>query len=137
MDEKLYEKLEARWEKLGFESLEREEQETIALFWLESEVMNGGLHQYFLNSSGDMFPFALSGLRRIGAKKSLHALESAAEKLGSIYPENRDDRIDILEQLGENVDPFKVETGVLQELQERLFDISLASLAVKFEDIYT
>ena len=34
-------KLEERWSKLGFEALSRPEQEAIALFWLEGEVMNG------------------------------------------------------------------------------------------------
>jgi len=137
MNEDVYAKLEHRWGDIGFEKLEIDEQEALALFWLEAEVMNGGLHQYFFNSSGDLFPLAVSGLKRLGAQLSLQALENAAIKLGSVYPVERVSRIDILEKFGNEVDPFEAETNLLQDLPERFLDMALDSLAEKFTAIYT
>jgi hypothetical protein len=73
--------LEKRWGRLGFDELFHEEQEVIALFWLEGDVLNGGFDQYFANSSDDLAPLALSGLKRIGATKTHRILESAMTKL--------------------------------------------------------
>ena len=52
MDRKTWEVLERRWEA-GFDELWPEEQQALALWWLISETMNGGLDQFFWNSSGD------------------------------------------------------------------------------------
>jgi hypothetical protein len=53
------------WKNWGSISLQPREQEAIALYWLFGDVMNGGFHQYFFNSSGDMAPLAVQGKRRI------------------------------------------------------------------------
>src|SRR5687768_15099147 len=70
-----WEELERRWGSLGFEGLSVEEKETIALFWLEGEVMNGGLYQFFSNSSADLAPLAESALSRLGASVTLALLQ--------------------------------------------------------------
>jgi Domain of unknown function (DUF4375) len=61
--------LETRWAK-GFDALEKEEQEALAVFWLQAETMNGGLDQFFHNSSGDMAPLALSALKRLNCQQT-------------------------------------------------------------------
>ena len=132
MKRDLYAKLDHRWGEIGFENLEREEQEALALFWLEAEVMNGGLHQYFLNSSGDLYPLAISALERLGAPISLHALRTAATKLGSVYPVERDKRIDVVEQFDTDIDPFEAETKALQDLPEHFFDMALVNIAISY-----
>jgi hypothetical protein len=37
--------LKSRWRELGFDGLTSIEREAIALWWLEAEVMNGGLQR--------------------------------------------------------------------------------------------
>jgi len=111
--------------------------EALLLFWLEAEVLSGGLHHYFFNSSGDLHPLAISGLKRLNAPISLQALKAAAVKLGSVYPEDRDRRIDLLKQFNDDLDPFDLDTNVLQELPERFCDMALNLLAEKFINIYS
>lgn len=138
MNDEIFKKLESRWDLLGFDNLEEDEKEAVALFWLEVEVMNGGLDQYFSNSSGDLYYYAVSGMERIKASKSLKLLKSAAEKLGERYPTQRDDRIDILEELWVDVDdPFDYETNLLQELPEYFLNMSLETLMENHADKYS
>lgn len=53
------------------------EQQSIALYGLVGELMNGGFHQYFYNSSGDLAPLAIEELKAVGATESLRILERA------------------------------------------------------------
>jgi hypothetical protein len=69
--------LNERWREIGFDALLPEEQQYIAIYWLIAETMNGGLHQYFYNSSGDLAPLAMKGLKAVGAIASLGILERA------------------------------------------------------------
>jgi hypothetical protein len=48
-----------------------------ALDELEAEVLNGGIHQFFWNSTGDRWPAALAGLRLIGATACAALLQKA------------------------------------------------------------
>jgi hypothetical protein len=59
----------ARFFRLEFKDLTPEEQVFLSVWQLESEINNGGFHQYFLNSSGDVAWFAPEALERIGASK--------------------------------------------------------------------
>jgi hypothetical protein len=125
--------LESRWERLGYDELEPEERECIALFWLEGEVMNGGLIQYFSNSSGDLAPLAVFALARLGALRTLRLLESAMQKLSTgAYPVNREERNSILWDHGLTEDPFDDETNELQALPEDFFGLSLDALESQY-----
>src|SRR6266566_9875702 len=44
---------------------------------LDNEVLNGGFHQFFWNSSGEFALMALEGLERLGAPKHAAVLQSA------------------------------------------------------------
>lgn len=136
MIEEIHTKLRNRWGELGFDYLEDVEKEAIALFWLEAEVMNGGLHQYFWNFSRDLYPFAVSGLKRINALESLEPLQIAAAKMGDIYPLDRWLRTETLEKLGMDGDPFDSETNLLQDLPEHFFDMSLETLPLLLKELY-
>ncbi len=46
----------------------------LALSFLESEVLNGGIHQYLWNSSGNTFHESLKGLETVGAREHLGLL---------------------------------------------------------------
>ena len=128
--------LEARWTALGFEGLAKEEREALALFWLEGELMNGGLFQYFANSSGDLAPLALAALKRVGAERT-HALLTAAMTKLSVagsYPTDRTTRGQALEVLGWETDHFASETDELQTLPEKFFDNALERLGVTYSE---
>lgn len=61
----------------GFEGLSEPEKRYFAVCLLEGEVYNGGLHQYFFNSSGNYYKYALLGLQEINALQSLKLLQDA------------------------------------------------------------
>ena len=127
--------LEKRWDALGFAELQQNEQETIALFWLEAEVMNGGFDQYFWNSSGDLLPQACSGLQRLGMPITLGLVDQAitAFCVGP-YPVDRTQRHGELER-AEATSPeryvaaIEAATRGLQDLPERFLEAAVADLA--------
>lgn len=77
--------LEARWGH-GFDTLLAQEQEAIALWWLEAETMNGRLDQYFWNSAGDQALIALRGLHALHMPVTAKAFGDALALFGPHYP---------------------------------------------------
>ena len=58
------------------------------------------MHQYFFNSSGDLWPDGLKGLEEIGYRKSVAAFRKAIEVFGRNPPStNRTERIEQLDHL--------------------------------------
>lgn len=129
-----HEMLRSRWANLEFEGLSQPEKETVALFWLEGEVMNGGLIQFFANSSGDLSEYVSSGLSRLGCPTTLALFTTALAKLdlGQAL-ESRDARIEALQPFFESAtDPFEQETSALQSLPEDFFRKALDDLAARY-----
>ncbi len=60
------------------------------------EFGNGGLCQFFLNSTGVVAPEALAAFRRMGLSTVADALEEAMQVFGSDYPRNSDARAAVL-----------------------------------------
>jgi hypothetical protein len=129
VDNPTWERLEKNWGN-GFDSLMREEQEALALWWLEAETMNGTLNQFFWNSSGDLALIALSGLKELNAPITLRAFMSALEYFGESYPVDRELRMAHLQEIesahGEDV--FTPASRVIQELPEDFIQAALARL---------
>ena len=71
------EAFEERCGDVGYDGLSPYERHCEALLALEGDVMNGGLSQYFFNSSGDLAPVALAALAELGAWETHAALDSA------------------------------------------------------------
>jgi hypothetical protein len=67
-----------------------------AAHWCQSEVCNGGLHQFFSNTTGILAPEALSGFRAIGLREWSEVLEDAMHLFGADYPRDRDVRRSLL-----------------------------------------
>ena len=128
--DKTWKQLEQRWEK-GFEQLSLAEQQAIALWWLEAETMNGTLNQFFWNSSGDLALIARDGLVRLQQPITLKALDSALAYFGAQYPVDRDQRMDMLEEIeaqhGEDV--FTPASRIIQDLPERFVEAAVADIA--------
>lgn len=65
----------------GFRKLPTEDQTYFALGCLIGEVYNGGLHQFFFNSSGSMYGVAVAGLIEVEAYRAAGLLSRAKELL--------------------------------------------------------
>lgn len=61
-----------------------------------SEIHNGGLLQFFWNTTGILAPEAIEGFEAIGMPMLASTISAAASPLGDPYPRNRDDRLDAL-----------------------------------------
>jgi hypothetical protein len=74
---------------------------------LEREVNNGGLDQFFLNSSGDNTQETITALRQIGSMRFLGILESAAQQFPEArVPKDRDERMAVMEQIEDKTGPI-------------------------------
>lgn len=133
--EAIWQKVEKRWDA-GFEKLTKQEQQTIAIWWLESENNNGTLNQFFWNNAGEMALIAREGLVRLQQHAALAALDSALAYFGPDYPEDRDEpmkRLELIEaQHGENV--FNAASYLLQDLPQSMTDIALQDLVPFYEN---
>jgi hypothetical protein len=87
----------------GFARLTRENQLFFATNVVIGEVYNGGFDQYFHNSSADYFYFAVEGLTKLKALKSLALLMSAKALIfGDLeVPSNTSERRKVLLAQGE------------------------------------
>ena len=74
-------------------------QTLFAAHWCESEVSNGGLHQFFMNPTGVLAPEAADAFRKIGLQDAAAVLERAMGFFGVPYPRLQQDRVDRLETL--------------------------------------
>ncbi|MFN0197341.1 MAG: DUF4375 domain-containing protein [Planctomycetaceae bacterium] len=57
--------------------------------WCQSEVFNGGLYQFFFNTTGLLAPDALDGFRGIGLQEWSEVLDEAMRYFGTPYPRER------------------------------------------------
>jgi hypothetical protein len=69
------------------------------LTWYRNEVQNGGHHQFYLNSTGIVWPDALAALEAIGATEAANVLRAANQRLGGTPPRDHDARVAQLEKL--------------------------------------
>jgi len=124
-----WKRLEERWNE-GFERLLSEEQEAIALWWLESETMNGTLNQFFWNSSGDLAMVALSGLKKLNMLITMKAFESALRYFGDNFPTDRAERMSALEKIEDEhgVDVFTPASRVIKNMPENFVQAAVDRL---------
>ena len=100
-----------------------------AAHFFESEVANGGLHQFFTNSTGVLAPEALEAFRQIGFSRTAAVLERAMAFFGTPYPREQDDRIERLEAVS---GATRAEWDPFFELDDELYD----SLGPEHQDFY-
>lgn len=70
-----------------------------AFGWLRSELNNGGFHQLFFNSAGDVVPDAVVACRAVGLSALAALVERAMLLFGEPYPTERQARVDALHAL--------------------------------------
>ena len=67
-----------------------------AAHFCESEVSNGGLHQFFSNDTGVLAPESLEALRILGLDSTAAILEEAMAFFGAVYPRDQTTRVERL-----------------------------------------
>ena len=90
----------------GFYRLSPPEQTYFSVCLLEGEVYNGGMHQFFYNSSGDYYAEALRGLQELGAMRCHALLVAACREFfpGDEPPRETTARRDILPEPSHDLD---------------------------------
>ena len=68
-------------------------QTLVAAHWCESEVSNGGLHQFFSNPTGVLAPEAALAYRALGVPELARILDEAIAFFGREYPRDQGARI--------------------------------------------
>lgn len=77
-----------------------------AAYWLQAEVLNGGLQQFFYNDSGVLAPEAVQAFHALGLPKLAAGVESAMQWFGSSYPREREARQAALVVNEDEIYPF-------------------------------
>src|SRR5262249_6707914 len=67
--------------------------------WCQSEVHNGGLHQFFLNATGILAPEAERAFRFLDIAEAADVLAAAMRLFGPEYPRRHDARVAHLRRL--------------------------------------
>jgi len=90
-----------------------------AAHWCQSEVLNGGFHQFFSNSTGVLAPESIAAFEALGMPRTAGIVRSAVEWFGPNYPRDRDERNEQLDSV-EVDDPD--EWNPFEDLDQQFFD---------------
>jgi hypothetical protein len=86
--------------------LTQPEKNVVFIEQLEHEVNNGGIDQFFVNSSGDNAEETINALREIKSVKFLKILETAVQQFpGAKPPKDRDERLEVMEGIEDKTGP--------------------------------
>lgn len=132
-DSPAWARLENNWHK-GFDTLIEEEQEAVALWWLEAETLNGTLNQFFWNSAGDLALIAMSGLQALNMPVTIKALASALAYFGDPYPVARDERVEQLKiiEAKHGTDVFTPASRIIENLPEDFLQAAVDRLEKRY-----
>jgi len=109
-----------------FSKANAKQQHLFAAHWCQSEIRNGGFHQFFWNSTGILAPEGINAFRAIGMPNTAAFIEKARMFFGAEYPRDRNKRIDILDDYARQnpgkEDPFEDMHDEFFELLEQESD---------------
>ena len=103
----------------------------LAVHWTVREVQNGGLTQYFYNSTDVLAAEAVEGFKKIGFLEFSNLLAQAMAYFSHDYPREREARIKLLAGPGEEpdddwypkpIDQFESADDLLIETADRIYD---------------
>ncbi|WP_208347515.1 DMP19 family protein [Pseudaestuariivita rosea] len=86
------------WEK-SCQGVSDEAVELFAMHWAHLEIANGGIWQFFFNSTGTIAPEAVKGFERIGLQQAAHQLQQAMDKFPNGYELDSEKRREIVEEI--------------------------------------
>jgi len=107
----------------GFNEASEKQQVLFASHWAQSEIMNGGLGQFFSNSTGVLAPEAVEGFKKLRMPKCASILSDAMKFFGENYPRERTARENVLEnfyeKFGDDAIPMlELEEAMATEIEE-------------------
>jgi hypothetical protein len=82
-----------------FDRLPREIGVLFAAHWLNSEVCNGGFHQFFSNPTGVLAPEAHTAFRALELEQAAAIIQQAISFFGPDYPREQEDRCVMLDSI--------------------------------------
>lgn len=103
-----------------FSAVPFEKGHLFAVHWCQSEVRNGGFHQFFSNSTGVLAPEAVTGFRVLGLAESSALIQKAMTFFGSKYPRERSTRNEMLDEYAKEHEPA---WDPFTELNDRFYDL--------------
>ena len=103
MADEYWDVVEAIWDEVSiygspeeflsqFEKLSEKQKVLFSTHWTQSEIMNGGLSQFFSNPTGILAPEAVWGFEKLGMYKCAEVLSEAMKFFGREYPRLRAQR---------------------------------------------
>jgi hypothetical protein len=103
-----------------FRAADRVPRTLFAAHWCQSEVLNGGLHQFFWNSTGVLAPEAAEAFDALEMPQTAQVVRDAMAWFGPIFPRDRDERMEALDNYEtENTDS----RGPFEKLDDQFFDL--------------
>ena len=121
----IYESLSAK----DWSSLSGPARQLVALGELRTEVNNGGFHQYFFNSGGDLAREALQASSDLDLESLRALIQQALDLLQGRYTNDREARQDVLDHL-DNESEFEPLDTAFYAIEESIdLDAAMAALA--------
>ena len=84
-----------------FSKISAAQRQLLSPHWCQSEVRNGGFHQFFHNPTGVLAPEASAGFRAIGLEECADLVDQAMRFFGEQYPRDQSVRQAALDEYGE------------------------------------
>lgn len=85
----------------AFNEVTEKQRVLFAAHWAQSEIMNGGLGQFFSNSTGVLAPESVQAFKALGMPRCASILSEAMKFFGDIYPRERSLREEVFEKFHE------------------------------------
>ena len=102
-----------------FSKLTEKEMVLFAAHWAQSEILNGGLSQFFSNPTGVLAPESVEAFIKLGMPTSAKAIREAMLFFGEPYPRERSPRQDALneffEKFGESSVPMEEQENIVAD----------------------
>lgn len=110
----------------------------VCVHWLISEFENGGLVQFFINSTGILAPEAVASLRRMDLPEAAEALNKAVESFGFPYPRDKEDRYQMLRRMAglrfKDRERMIWRAGLFKDMEDQMNSVSSHKIYAKMNE---
>ncbi len=105
-----------------FNKASEKQKNLFAAHWAQSEIMNGGLGQFYTNSTGVLAPEAVTAFKAIGMPKCASILAESMRFFGEEYPRDRAVREEAFEAFyekhGDDIPVEQYEDSMATEIED-------------------
>lgn len=105
----------------GLAALSCAEAAAVGIWLLDVEVNNGGFHQYYFNTGGELATLTVRALQSIGATQTAALLDAANRNVPALpLPQGRDARATVLDRVADHACFHALETQYYLEEEDRI-----------------